>query len=41
LEVNLTIVEVKIQHDYKWGCDNLVRVLGVNVIPWWNDSVDH
>jgi hypothetical protein len=23
-EVNLTIVGVKIQHDYKWGCDNSI-----------------
>jgi hypothetical protein len=25
LEVNLTIVGVKIRHDYNWGCDNLVK----------------
>jgi hypothetical protein len=24
-EVNLTIVGVKIWHDLKWGCDNLVQ----------------
>jgi hypothetical protein len=24
-EVNVTIVGVKIWHDYKWGCDNLVQ----------------
>jgi hypothetical protein len=25
-EANLTIVGVKIRHDYEWGCDNLVKV---------------
>jgi hypothetical protein len=25
LEVNLTIVGVKIWYDYKWGCDSLVK----------------
>jgi hypothetical protein len=26
-EVNLAIVEVEIQHDYKWGCDNPISIL--------------
>jgi hypothetical protein len=25
IEVNMTIDGVKIRHDYKWGCDNLVQ----------------
>jgi hypothetical protein len=26
-EVNLAIVGVEIQHDYKWGCDNPISIL--------------